>query len=63
MPRLPATQRAWASAEEKMDQQYEPEQNASPGGQAAGAEITQLNSSSKYLGSTIGELASLALES
>lgn len=29
------------SAEEKMDQQYEPEQNASPGGQAAGAEITQ----------------------
>lgn len=26
---------------EKMDQQYESEQNASPGGQAAGAEITQ----------------------
>lgn len=39
-----------------------PEWNASPGYQTAGAEITQEYSDSKYLGSTVGEVGSLALE-
>ena len=43
-----------------MHQQQVPKYNASAGHQTLGIEITQEDSNSKYLGSTAGEVASLA---
>jgi hypothetical protein len=45
-----------------MDQQSMPRSNTSIGYQTAGAEMTQEDSNSKYLGGTVGEIAGLALE-
>jgi len=44
------------------EQHHWPKWNSSPGLQAAGAEVTQEDSNSKYLGNTVGEVARLALE-
>lgn len=45
-----------------MGQQHVPKWNASPGHLTAGAEIIQKESNSKYLGSTVGGVASVRLE-
>jgi hypothetical protein len=44
-----------------MDQQYVPKRNASLRHQDGRAEVTQGDWNSKYLGSTVGEVASVVL--